>query len=182
MATALGLAGVLLQVIGVATTSVGVWKTWHEFAEGEGFWLPIVGALRSALRRVEGVLRRVLRRPQRIEGRGALEAHLSLSGQARARIDFGPLPTAAEAAFAELDRRTRLLADQLATAIEHHDQALEEARASVSGLSADVELTAQRLRTQVRHVAIGGLRWEALGLLLIALGLLAQGFSSAFGS
>lgn len=171
----LGIAGVVFQVVGILTTGVGLWKTWHEFAQGEGFWEPFVMRAQRVIRWVERPTRRLLRRPQRVEGGGGLRGSAAGHAQVRARLTWVPLPTRADSALAALDRRTRELEDGLSDLTERHEDDLANIREEIAQVGDKLEGTKQQMETQTRHVAIGGLRYEVTGLFCVALGLLLQG-------
>jgi hypothetical protein len=108
--------------------------------------------------------------------------NISITSKVRARVIWGPLPSDPAPALVELDRRTRLLSDALADAIDRHADKLDDVHTAANNLARRVEEATEHIQTQTRRVAIGGIRLEALGLFLVALGLVLQGAGAAIGS
>jgi hypothetical protein len=173
---------VVSQLFGVVIAFVGLWKTWHEFAEGERFRAPYVERARAIAERVVARARRMVQRllrrpPQQIVGAGVA---ISAGGvlKARGRAIWGLLPEPTEAALAELHRRTLDLSKTQADAIERLDDAIEDVRSAAEAFSTRVDEAIRRLEALNRRVAVGGVRWEASGLFLVLLGLALQWISA----
>lgn len=179
--------GVVSQLVGVVVAFVGLWKTWHEFANGERFLAPYearAGAIAHAISvRVRSDLRRLLRRhPETIARAGTAHGTFTMSANIRGRVTWGPLPLTTEAAMAELERRTLELQKTHANTTERQDDALAEVRGDAATFRAHADEAIKRLEAMNRRVAVGGLRWQASGLFLVLLGLALQGIAAALGS
>ncbi len=187
MGQALSVIGVVLQIAGVCIAGVGLWQTWHEFAQGEGFFDPLrqrAGEMgRRIAQDVRNAIARLLRRPRKphVIGVSSIDS-MSAVERARLRVTWDPLPPDTALALDELDRRTQQLSHMVANATDRHADELEEARTAAGTLARRVEEGIERLETKTRHVAIGGVRLEAMGLFLIALGLALQGVGALMGS
>ena len=183
MDDALNMAGIALQVGGVLVAGVGVWRTWREFGAGESFFEPITSLAYWMVARSRSLARRIATRlgrkpaPQTIsiQGIGSAEAF----GSATLRVGWPPLPTDGELALAELHRRTKLISEGLANAEERLGQAVQVNRDEVAALRRRISEVADQLGHQSRRVAIGGLRYQALGLFLVSAGLALQGIAGA---
>jgi hypothetical protein len=171
--------GTALQLLGVVTTGVGFWRTWREFAAPrEGFFDPIAVPLRAGWRRgslkVEGLIRRVFRRPKAVVvGAGSITVGAA-AFNARGRVQFGELPPTTKAAIAELHRRTKDLMDRVSDNREDTTDGLAAVRKEIADLASQVDAVAAGLEQRTRRVAVGGIRIEAAGLVLVALGTVLQ--------
>jgi hypothetical protein len=174
-----GTVGTILQLTGVAVTGLGFWRTWREFGEpGEGFFDPVTNAARVGWARLwaiaESAVRRLLRRPRPIVLEpGPATARLQ-AFDARAHIGFAPLPEDPAAALEALARRTEDLLKRISGLTEESRDGLQEVRAEIADLTSRLDTTAGDLRRRTRRVAVGGIRLEALGLVLVALGTALQ--------
>lgn len=164
--------GAALQILGVLMTGVGVRRTWRKFGT-EDFWAPLKRAAgelwsRSALR-IRQVLH--LRRSARvIAGSSALRARTALG--VHPRVDFRVIPEDQNVpvSIAELDLRTRGLLEHLQQQAEDS----QEVRTVLDAVRTELDSLASDLHESDRQVAIGGIRLEAAGLLLIGLGAVLQ--------
>lgn len=165
--------GVALQVIGLAVTGVGISRTWSQFGD-EPFWEFIADPARKTWRWIQT---KVLRRHKTATG----EAHIVMpapSISARGRVGWGGLPDEVSDAISELDRRTRQLLERVQDAQEGLVDGLMALRSELDWVRKEVTEEVETLRDSDRQVATGGIRLEALGLFLIALGVVLQGFGS----
>ena len=188
MTTILDLAGVLCQIVGIGTATVGLWRTWREFApEGDSFFRPVeerVKAVGQWLRATLcGLVRRLLRRPpyRRAEAGVALGGGGALS--VRGRGQFRDLPTDLDAgsAIAELDDRTHELRTMISELRERHADDMDRAQRATADLRDELGLVTGRLDKQSRHAAVGGIRLEALGLFFVGAGIVLQGIAQIVG-
>lgn len=176
-------SGLFLQVVGLVVTSMGLGRTWREFAP-EPFLRPVVQRAQSTWARAVIRLRRFFKRPPSFTVEAALE--LNEAGDAllaTGRVGFGTIPDDRPVADAitELDQRTRRLLDQIADARQHHDGEFKTFRSDLGSLQGEVRRVEAELAESDRRVAVSGLRLEASGLLLVAGGVLLQGLGSLSG-
>lgn len=185
MGLALSIVGTIFQGLGAAIVGIGVWKTWHEFAQGERFIDPFVARARFVFRRLPRWTQRLLRK---ILGRGGSitvqvpSISMSMSGSARTRISPMPLPRDVEGALRELDRRTRETSKTLADTADRIDNSVRIVNNRTNEIARKLDMTAAQLEMRTRHVAIGGVRYETFGVLLIVIGLFFQGVGLAIGT
>jgi hypothetical protein len=176
VATTLNAIGILLEVVGVAVAAIGLARTWGEFGPGDEGLVPVKQLARGARRHLAAVARRVGLKPRgKVVGMGAVVTG-SGSVKARGRMQFRSLPADIDTpeALAELDDRTRRLMTIVSDVRDATVDEKERAEAREDGLAEELETATQHLESQDRRVAIGGVRLEALGLFLVALGLLMQ--------
>lgn len=174
--------GLIFQVLGLVVTGIGVHRTWREFAD-EPFLDPVVQPARRLWARVVAGLRRVFRRAQTLRVEGVLEAEEAGDSMlATGRVGFRIIPEDRPIADAitELDERTRHLLDQIGDTRRHHDEDLGKFGSDLDSFRDEASRSIRALGESDRRVAVSGLRWEASGLFLIALGVLLQGVGSAF--
>jgi hypothetical protein len=99
---------------------------------------------------------------------------------ARGRAGYGPVDQSdLPAAIAELDRRTGELLERIADlrdGAEDNDVAVQD---SIRELTAKLELEVVDLRSRDQRVAVGGIYWESVGLLLTGAGLVLQAFTTS---
>jgi hypothetical protein len=76
--------------------------------------------------------------------------------------------------MAELQRRTRDLMTRLTNNEEALQDGLKEIERKLTGLSERLDAMTAGLERQARRVAIGGIRLEAAGLVLVAVGTVLQ--------
>ena len=172
--------GLILQVAGLVVTATGVRRTWREFA-AEPFWSPVIQRARGLWERIVARVRRVFRRPQIVFGEAAGE--IRMAGTALGRVGFRTIPEDGPVADAitELDERTRRLLDQIADLREQGDEELRTLRSESRSLREEVARVVKELGEMDREVAVSGLRLEAAGMFLIALGVVFQGVSTLAG-
>jgi hypothetical protein len=173
--------GIALEVVGLAITGVGLWGTWREFAPpNEPFLRPVVEPTRRFLTvarvSVETLTRRLLRRPPRpiVIGVGSVQAHASAFGRASVRIGYGALSNDVQAALAELHGRTQELMDMLAKTGERLADESEAREKAVTAMREELGRSFSRLEAREQRIAVGGIRLQSLGLLLVAFGLILQ--------
>lgn len=181
------IASYIFQVGGLVLTGVGVSQTFRGWrTDDDKFVRPIFALLarpiESAGRHVAALWRRIFQRRRTITGHmsatlPSLESALSL----RAVMKFPGLPAdiETEAALATLEDRLnrvhRLAQDvehRLTQEINNRAQVLAESRAETAE---QVDL----LRQATRQVALDGLRLEAVGLFVVALGLASSAVGQA---
>ena len=169
---ALGFGSVIVQMVGVLLTAYGLRQTWREVKrEPDRFLDPAIGRARN----VTSLLRRVLHKGQAQQVALTGRAALSLAGSsARVRVGYGHLPSTTKAAIAQLARRT----EELTGCVQ---DVQDEASDNAARLTKHIEKLGQLIDEQIsqldwqsRRVAQGGVRWEALGLFFVAVGLLLQ--------
>jgi len=180
----LAVGGTILQLAGVALTAVGFWRTWREFGDPDvGFFDPVTVPVRGGWRRLaitaEGVVRRLTRRPRSVVVHGSTFVQQMATVSARGRVQYGDLPTETGAALAELHRRTRDLMDRLSNTQEMIADGLRDVRAEIADILRRIDGLRAEFDRQARRVAIGGIRLEAGGLLLVALGTVMQWLGTA---
>lgn len=172
--------GVALEVCGLAMSGVGLWGTWHEFAPpGERFVGPLVDTTRAALAavraKVKTLVRRLLRRPPepivvQVGGVGVLTS----TGRVSVRLGYGNLSDDVAAALAELHRRTQDLMDRHTQVDEKLADEAEARGLAIKEIRAEFASAVGRLEAREQRIAVGGIRLQSVGLLLVALGLVLQ--------
>jgi hypothetical protein len=171
--------GVVLQVAGVVLAGAGLWQTWRQFGPPEGL-LPARRLLAEAWSGLKDLSRRVatrlgVKRKGRTEDlRATMAGAGRMSG--RVRVSFRSLPSdlPVRDALAELDDRTRRIAEQLANLQEAIADERGQAERRHEDLADQLRATRAHLEERDRLVAVGGVRLEALGLFLVGLGLTLQ--------
>lgn len=166
--------GAVVNILGVAVTAEGLRQTWRDFGTpGETLWQPVAAQASRALRRFVGWVRRVLRRPRHhtVSAGAALGAGGALDATVRTSWAPFPDPGTDPAAFgAEVEQRLRQLHDTVQDAGE---QLVSETKArSAADEQTRVALHAeiQQVHTYAQHIAVNGVRIEAVGLFLVAAG------------
>jgi hypothetical protein len=163
--TFLGGIAVALQVLGLIVTAIGLRITWREFHEpGERFVDPFVRALKRLDPRG--------RRDRQVRA-GVGEAIATID-DANGQVTFGPLPDDDRAAIERLAERLQDLRANLESTTADIRRDLGQISRRVTGLEGHVEAEVGRLDRADGHVATDGLRLECIGLLILALGVVAQ--------
>jgi hypothetical protein len=188
MVTALSLAGVVFEIVGLIITGWGAWKTWREFAprEAGGIADPVVLPLRERWLRTRSLAARIVRR---LTSRQAAPVHvvvgtaaLSLGAaiSARGRVQFRILPDDLDIheALAELDERTRRLMTSLSDVSDRRQDEAEATRGEIRELANRLDAAVGSIDVLTRRVAVGGIRLQFVGLTVVALGLVMQGVAS----
>jgi hypothetical protein len=181
--------GAGLQLLGAVIALVGLAFTWREF-KGELFMEPLIAVGRGIARplgrlwawtnsqvaRLQGKSRQVL------TGSVAPAGSLTRTHHAYARAFIeDPLPKDPRDAVEELAHRIKVTRDALATTTEAQGKAIGSTAEAVRRLEERVDAAVGRLDVQDRRVAVGGLRWQAVGLTLVILGLATQGVGYLVG-
>lgn len=173
--------GVALEVVGLAISGVGFWGTWREFAPpNEPFLRPIVEPTRRLLTaawvKAETFMRRLLRRRPRpvVITVGSVQMRASVAGRGTVRINYGALSNDVQVALAELHRRTQELMDMQSMTGERLAAESEAREKAVTGMRTELERSFSRLEAREQRIAVGGIRLQSLGLLLVAFGLILQ--------
>lgn len=137
------------------------------------------GAWRRLAARVSGWARRLLRRPPpQITGE-AIFVQGAGSVRARGRVQYPPVdPSDLPTATAELDRRLREVVDRHADLQERVQDEGEASLKAARELSERLDREVEELRSRDQSVAIGGIYWETLGLLVTGVGLVLQALAS----
>jgi hypothetical protein len=169
--------GYALEFTGFVLAAFGIRATWRDFANDERFFEPVhqgAGRIRAAGASVAAGL----------SGRRAVQVHevgtateVDSAGTVSARVTPGPLTPATdlETFAAAVDQRVKAIYERL-------DALRDDATAETTARTkADREL-AERLNAEVarvegmsQRIAVGGLRQQFAGLLLIASGFILQG-------
>lgn len=164
-----------LQAVGVVVAGIGLWKTWHE-VPGERFFGPAIARGAAIWRRASGpvarFVRRLLRRPRNVVVTpGTAKMQLN-TFRARARVQFGELPTDVDSAtaIAELDQRTRRLMTFVTDVDERTTDDADAMREELAGAAERLASGLREVDERARRVIVGGVRWEASGLFLVGLG------------
>jgi hypothetical protein len=172
--------GYALEFTGFVLAAFGIRTTWRDFAKDERFFEPIhqgAGRIRAAGASVAAGL----------SGRRDVEAHAGIAtgsgragGSVSARVRPGPLTPATDLATlaAAVEERVKAIYERL-------DALRDDATAETTARTkADREL-AERLAAEVarvegmsQRIAVGGLRQQFAGLLLIAFGFILQGVAT----
>ena len=184
MAGVLNTLGVAAQIFGVLVAFGGLWKTWHEHAAGEAFWGWLVtrayAVSRASAIRAQRIIRRLLRRrPETRAIAGIAAGQAAAFGSVHGRVNWGPLPETTEAALQELHRRTVEMMDRQANAVDRLDDAVGEMRTDIAARATHLVAEIGRVEKLSRHIAVGGVRLESMGLFLVLLGLALQWMASA---
>jgi hypothetical protein len=166
--------GIGLQLAGALIAARGLRQTWREFSlPGEGFLDPVTVPIRARWRRLRAVVKSGLRRLFRRGGdvvRAEAEDAIGFAEalDATVHVDYSPLDTDLEPqdAIGRLDRRTQELNRRLNVA----QGEVRDLRTAHDRLLDQFGVTAAELEHQTRRVAVGGIRWAALGLFLVAIG------------
>lgn len=163
--TLLGGLSVVLQAIGLIVSAVGLRTTWREFHDpGERFRDPFV----RALKRLDPRGHR-----DRAVHAGVAEA-MGMIDNATGKVTYGTLPPDERAAIEMLADRVQGLRGSLETTAADIRKGLAGVASRVDGLEGHVATEVERLDRADRHVATDGLRLESAGLVIIAMGTLAQ--------
>src|SRR5262245_1016104 len=89
----------LLQLVGVATTALGMHAAWREFPQTERFWHPVLLPIARAGRGIVSFARLVTGKRTRRVVVGTASATLpGLLGRAYGRVGFGELPPMSDGA------------------------------------------------------------------------------------
>lgn len=171
--------GLLLQVLGGLVALWGLIKTHDAYAEKPLVLMAKERAARS-LDRLIAALRRLLRQPRR----QTVEADLAVEGggafDAGAVITYPPIATdiPLREAIQLLDARLRQASERL-TRVEGTVTELGDAtRRELTQLRERVQRDVTTFRELVRHAAVEGLMTEAVGLVMVTIGAVLQGFGS----
>ncbi|HEV8527345.1 MAG TPA: hypothetical protein VGS60_07300 [Actinomycetes bacterium] len=167
--------GVALEASGLFLAVIGFRETWRDFAEDERFFEPVhqwAGRIRAAGANVAAGLSG--RRD--VVVRAGAAAAIGVAGSVTARMRPGPLTPATDLATfaAAVEERVKDIYERLGAL---RDEAAAETTARAK---ADREL-AERLAAEVarlkgvsQRIAVGGLRQQFVGWLLIAFGFILQ--------
>lgn len=171
--------GTGFEIVGLVVTAIGVRATWREFASPQDRFLgPVIDIARDVAQRtsswLKAIVRRLLRRPNNVTVAITGTGLVTFTGKLSARIGYGALPKETETALTELGRRTQQLMDMLNDAKERLDKDTDDIRADVVSLKNELGEAATRFEERTQHVALDGLRTEAVGLFLVGLGVLLQ--------
>jgi hypothetical protein len=169
----------IVQLVGLMIMAYGVWRTWEDFGPPGHIWGPPLAAIRAALQRLidrlGGWVRRILRRPARGEAAAGMAEGVGVAVDARARVIHPPVdPSDPRAAIGVLDGRVRQLTQSLADLQERVQDEGTASRAAADELSERLEREVADLRARDQRVAVGGIQWETLGLLVTGAGLVLQ--------
>lgn len=170
--------GVGLQVVGLVVTGFGIAATWREFAT-ESLFEPIAVPSRRVWAWVKS---RLLGRPVPVpEASGRLPLTVSATGRGFAPFRTLPKDQMVAESISELDERTRDLLKQLKSLDGRMTDEAKALRAEIDSARRTIETELETLRHSDREVATSGIRWEATGLALVALGVVFHAFGS-FGA
>jgi len=174
--------GVALQVVGVVVSGLGLWTTWREFAAPDNrFFAPVIDPTREVLgamkARAGTIVRRIFRRPPKdkvivLTGVSAV----AFVGRLGARLGYGDLPNDPQGALAELHRRTQQLMDMLGKDSERFDKEATDREADVHAMRSELAAALRRFEERSQRIAVGGLRPQFVGLFLVVIGLVMQGW------
>ena len=169
-----GSIGIVCQVLGLILTAAGLTQTWKAYA-GEPFLRPVTARLARAGDRGRAFLRRIFRRPQpRIVGI-MLAGSSAGVGNARGRMTYGRLDKHdAIAAIGQLEARTKELASQVADVGDRVADLGVKVDQELAELAAKQAFDVARLEAMSREVALDGIRLEAVGLVVLAVGTMFQ--------
>jgi hypothetical protein len=164
-------AGLALQIVGLLVLGIGLWKTWHEFAEGEHFRDPYVTRARALVRWLDYRLRRLIGRPRPINLEGRAASQFGMSSSGLGVVGWPPLPKTTRPALNELERRIDEVSNRVASV--QTELGAETTNRDDADKALEARLTGEvgRLNVRTKRVAVGGIRWQATGLLLLAVGL-----------
>jgi hypothetical protein len=161
----LQLAGIVLQLIGVAFSVYGFVRTFHEFAPvGEDIWDWLTVPVLAWVTRFLGEHGRHAVGTATVTGGGSVRA--------RGRMQY-PLLDASDlsAAVVELDRRVREQSDRLSDVRDRMADNDETTRAALQAMHGRLDREVAALETRDQRVAVGGIRPALFGLTLTAVGL-----------
>jgi hypothetical protein len=168
--------GIGLEVLGLMVTAVGIRTTWHANAQGDPFARPVAEAVKRAGWWLN------TRLPQRLRRTRSSSVHPA-SGSAEAKFGFvgvgigwAPLPKdlPVDQALARLDERIRDVDSRYQKA-DHAIQArLEDQRRRDDELGDRIEQLAGQVQETARLLRVEGLRGQAAGIGLLAVGLVLQ--------
>lgn len=179
MATALSIAGVLIQLVGALVALRGLIKTHDAYAE-KSIRTMVLERLARVRARIHALIDRLRRRPVHVEAMAGTAHGRGGAFGALASITWGPLAAdmAVVDAIKELDRRVRDLLSRSLTLDQVVRDSSEENRAALEKLRADLESADQAAVGLVRHAAIEGLMGEAIGLILVIIGGVLQAWGA----
>jgi hypothetical protein len=176
MVIALLLLAAALEITGLWLAAVGFKRTWREHAPGQDFWQPMKARARStrqgAVRRIRQMIGRPA--PAHVTLGTATIALSAVALDARGRVTWGPLPDPSDqpALVAELHQRINDLHAALQQA--QHDL-IDERNARETGDEAAHTAMRAEVETVVhstQRVAVGGLRLQVAGWLLVLAGII----------
>jgi hypothetical protein len=162
-------AGLVCNVMGVVLAAWGIRLTWGEHSD-EPFWRPAS----EAGRRLRRCVRRLFGRP--VTQTLAVDAAvLSLSGaEARLEVKWGPLPDDPAEQVTEIERRLHNV-HRAVQDLQHNLVTERGDRESADEhLRGDMDRRLRAVESVAHSVAVSGLRLEAVGLGLVAVGTVLQ--------
>lgn len=168
--------GIVLEVLGLMVTAIGIHTTWQANAQGEPFARPVAEAVKRAGWWMNARLPRRLRRARTTTVYPDSSRHEMRAGFVGVEIGWEPLPTdlPVEEALARLDERIRdVHADYQKADHAIHDK-LEEHRRRDDELGGRIEQLAGQVQETARVLRVEGLRGQAVGIGLLAVGLVLQ--------
>lgn len=171
----LSTAGVVGELAGLAIAAVGFRQTWREWEPDEAISWPLT----QALDRLTSWLTRVFRTglpPKVVHGQASLAAAAVLP--VRASVERAPLPSITEAPE-QFAKMVELRLTDLLDRVEKAARAQEDAEEAAKEREAEIRSLIDRYRAEsqanVKKVAVGGLRLQAIGWALTILGVAFQG-------
>lgn len=160
----------------MAISGVAYRQTWIDFAPADdGFFdfilLPVLRLVRAVRRAAVTLVRRLLHRPV-VGGGGAVTATATVkaTGRVSTRLQFGSLPTDVRDALAALADRTQRLSDMLMATREQIEGESARSQETTQTLREEFAADVARVEGRAQRVAVGGMRLQAFGLVLIGLG------------
>ncbi|TFV66089.1 UNVERIFIED_ORG: hypothetical protein E4P37_07925 [Bacillus sp. AZ43] len=156
--------GLGLQLVGIGLAIGALTSTWRRHGEGRQF-LPEAAQARSWVQRV--ILRR---QPQRAAVAGGGTAGVTV--RADAAVGFAPLAADADIdAIRDVLRRRMAMYDQdiqdLKDALAAHQRTVTERLTQIESESREAD---DELRGKLAHVAVGSIRLQMAGLILVGIG------------
>ncbi|MGW1563964.1 hypothetical protein ACWCQ1_47035 [Streptomyces sp. NPDC002144] len=167
------LVGLVLQAAGASLALIGFTKTWRRHRGVELFWAPMIrwcGWLRDRLKagasRVNQIVLRALRKP--------IPHRYVRAGDIGAGVDAGAIKATHGPVVPDL----QAVADGLTSLSAVVDQLREDNGVEHERVWTALNDHSAKLLTTTRELAIGGLRLQIWGLLLITVGALLAGIPS----
>lgn len=174
MPTVLRLLGTAMQLTGAAVTAWGAKLIWRDLAARDDTLVgPAVVATHRLLSRYMIKLRQMFRKPQRKTVHGSMSAVAPLpTAKLRGHTNFRQLPqdVASAEAISELDDRTREIMERLGQLTNKLADEIETHQAENTTIAKNLRAALDDRAERERRRAITGIRYEAVGLFLLALG------------
>ena len=159
--------------------AVGLANTWRDFGPGEPFLATVYRGWARLRGTLSDLARRILRRHDRVVASLESAVAIASASRARVRVQYGNLAKGdVVAAIGVLERRTRELRDAITTLDERTADQLETMATHAAEREAYQAREVARLEAADRQIAAGGVRLAAVGLFVVAAGIILQAIAT----